>query len=340
MKNRTPGPLRVGIIGLGVGEQHIAGFNRSPGCVVRSVCDVSDEKIAMARAKYPTIKVTNNPDDILGDTEIDIVSVASFDEAHFVQIKKAFAHNKHVFVEKPVCRTLEEIAAVKEMWEKNRGRLKISSNLILRAAPLYKWLRREIELGTFGKIYSFDADYLYGRIEKITNGWRKNTPFYSVMLGGGIHMIDLMLWLTNERPVKIYGLGNKFCTKGTAFKPNDFSSATMRFRSSMVGRITANFGCVHRHHHAMRIFGTKRTFIYDDAGPRWHVTRDPSRVAEPISENPLPGAKGDLIPDFVASIVESRNTNKETQMMFDGLSIAGACDRSIKSKKEELIRYL
>ena len=54
-------------------------------------------------------------------------------------------------------------------------------------------------MGVFGRIYAFEGDYLYGRMFKITNGWRRNIPDYSVMTGGGIHLIDLFLWLTGEK---------------------------------------------------------------------------------------------------------------------------------------------
>jgi predicted dehydrogenase len=67
---------------------------------------------------------------------------------------------------------------------------------VLRAAPLYLWLQQEVKRGSFGEIYAFNGDYLYGRLHKITMGWRKEVSNYSVMLGGGIHLVDLMVWLT------------------------------------------------------------------------------------------------------------------------------------------------
>ena len=46
------------------------------------------------------------------------------------------------------------------------------------------------------------CDYLYGRLQKITDDWRSRVADYSVMLGGGVHMVDLMLWLTGQRPTR------------------------------------------------------------------------------------------------------------------------------------------
>ena len=47
--------LRVGIIGLGVGENHIEGYRAHPGCKVIALCDFSEEKQAMAQQKYPEL---------------------------------------------------------------------------------------------------------------------------------------------------------------------------------------------------------------------------------------------------------------------------------------------
>src|SRR5437879_8574199 len=94
------------------------------------------------------------------------------------------------------------------------------------------------------------------------------------MQGGGVHLVDLMLWLTGQRPRSVTAVGNRICTEGTAFHYHDYVSATFTFASGLVGRITANFGCVHRHQHVLRVFGTKGTFIYDDMGPRLYNSRD------------------------------------------------------------------
>ena len=41
--------LRVGIIGLGVGEQHIAGFQTHPAVEVAVLCDIAAQKRSHAQ---------------------------------------------------------------------------------------------------------------------------------------------------------------------------------------------------------------------------------------------------------------------------------------------------
>ena len=92
--------LRAGIIGLGVGEKHIEGYHSHPDCEVVALCDFADEKLAMARSKYPHMRLTNKVTELLQDSEIDVVSIASFDYYHYEQIIHALENDKHIFVEK------------------------------------------------------------------------------------------------------------------------------------------------------------------------------------------------------------------------------------------------
>jgi predicted dehydrogenase len=332
--------LRVAVIGLGVGEQHIGGYLRHPGCELVALCDLSEEKLAAARAKYPKVRVTTEAREVLEDPGIQVVSIATYDDVHADQVLQALRAGKHVFVEKPLCQTMDQLREIRDAWRAGGGSLKLDCNLVLRASPLYHWLKEQVREGALGRIYAFDGEYLYGRIEKITGGWRRDVQAYSVMAGGGIHLIDLMLWLTGERPGMVMAAGNRICTEGTAFQYPDYVSSLMQSGSGMVSRITANFGCVHRHQHVLRVFGTGGTFLYDDAGPRVHRSRDPEGRAEPVGLSPFPETKGDLIPAFVDAILYDKDISAETQMIFDGIAISLACDRALVSRTQEMIEYL
>ncbi len=332
--------LGVGVVGLGVGEQHARAFHAHPACEVRSLCDLDAGRARALAVEFPRCTVAGRFEEMLADPRLDVLVIASFDDAHYRQVIAALQAGKHVFVEKPVCRTLSELADIKARWQAEGGRLKLHSNLVLRAAPLYVWLREQIRAGALGRIYAFDGDYLYGRLHKITEGWRKDVSEYSVMQGGGIHLVDLMLWLTGEIPVAVSGIGNCICTSGTAFRHDDFVAATFEFDSGLVARITANFGCVHRHQHVMRVFGTQATFLYDDAGPRWHRSRDPEVPAEQLTQPPLPAHKGDLVPEFVSAILEDADDGAQTRGFFDGISACVAADRAVATGTKERIEYV
>ena len=337
--------LGVAVVGLGIGEQHARMYATLPSCKVKLLIDRNKSRAEQLAGAFPGSEPGSDFDEVLDRKDIDVVSIASYDDAHFDQVMRSLSAGKHIFVEKPLCRTVDELSQIRAALDASTS-LHLASNLVLRGADLYRWLRQEIASGAFGEIYAFDGDYLYGRLHKITEGWRGETSDYSVILGGGIHMIDLMLWLTGQRPVSVQAVGNRICTRDTEFRYDDFVAATMSFASGMIGRITANFGCVHRHQHVVRIFGTRKTFVLDDAGPRLMTARDPvgpgleAAPVQPVNLATEPAHKGALIPVFIEGITLKRSPRTaDLEVTLDAIAIAAACHEAVSRSAPVQVRY-
>lgn len=331
--------IGIAVVGLGIGEQHARAYAKLPQCRLRWLLDMDAPRADQLVLALGAGGTAANYEQILADPDVDVISIASYDDAHFEQVRLALTAGKHVFVEKPLCRTVNEVRILKEEWLRHGGRVKLMSNLILRAAPLYRWLKDMLEEGRLGELFSVDGEYLYGRIEKITDGWRRDVRDYSVMLGGGVHLVDLVLWLTGQKPDCIFASGNRISTRDTDFRYDDFAAATLEFPSGLVGRVTANFGCMHRHQHVLRLYGTKSTFLCDDAGARLYETRDPTSQAEMIPFAPKAVSKGDLIPSFVSAVLRDE-LFPETQTMFDVVCVCAACDEALKCKTKVEVQYV
>lgn len=320
--------LGVAVIGLGVGEQHAKGFLRA-GCSLRWIHDLDAAKAADVRSRLTEGAIAPSFEAILADPEVDVVAIATYDDHHAEAVVRALSAGKHVFCEKPICRSAPELERIEAAWKKSGRHL--GSNLVLRSAPLYRHVRELISSGSLGGIYAFYGDYLYGRLAKITEGWRAATDDYSVMQGGGVHLVDLMCWMTGERPMRVRSSGNKIASAGTAFRYPDFVTSTFDCKQGMVGIISANFGCVHRHQHVVRIFGTKGTFLYDDMGARIYRERDPGGPAEVLSESPLPSSKGDLIPAFLEGIIYPERGHAGTALDLRVIRACLAADDALAS---------
>ena len=325
----------MGVVGLGVGEQHARAYADLPTCELRLVADL-DAELADRVAGQLGADVATGFDAICADAEIDVVSIASYDDHHFEQVVAALRAGKHVFVEKPLCRTVAEAGEVKRAMLETG--MKLSSNLVLRAAPL-SGLADEARHGRLGRLYAFDGDYLYGRLHKLTEGWRRSVEDYSVVLGGGVHLVDLMIWIVGARPATVSAVGNRISTEHTSFCYDDFVAATFVFPSGLVGRITANFGSVHAHQHAVRVFGTEATVLYDDAGVRLYASRDPAVAPEPLDLAALPATKGELIPAFVQAILGGGDTAPSAQHELDVISACAATDRALAEGGTVDIKY-
>ena len=319
--------MHAAVIGLGVGERHIAGYETDPRCRVVALCDIDPAKLADVGARHPRRQLTTDPFAVLADPAIDVVSIASYDDAHHAQIMAALSADKHVFVEKPLCLHENELADIRREL-KARPKLRLSSNLILRRSPRFARLRERLRAGELGTPYHAEADYNYGRLSKIVEGWRGRIPYYSVVHGGAIHMIDLIMWLLDERPRAVSAFGNAIATRGTSFRFDDCVVALMKFRSEATAKVTANFGCVFPHHHNLSIYGTAATFVHDRQGARIYTSRDPA--AEPqVVDDPYPGAdKGDMVPAFVAAILDGGEPEVRASDVVDAMSVSLAIEQA------------
>jgi predicted dehydrogenase len=335
------GKLRVGIIGLGIGEKQIPAFNGHPACQVTALCDFSNKKLSASKKHCPHAKQTQNADDILEDPGIDVVSIASYDNYHFEQVITALQNKKHVFVEKPLCLHYREALEIRKTSEQYPG-LRISSNLNLRTCPRFKRLRDAVRLGELGKIFYLEGDYLWGRIHKLKEGWRKDITDYSIILGAAVHMIDLIMWIIGDKPIEVQGCGNQIATEGTDLRYNDFGVVLLRFEDGTLAKITANGGCVHPHFHRVALYGTEKTFLHEVSGGIWLDSRDPKAIPTDIVEE-YPGVteKGKVIASFIDSIVdETIEPIVPIDDVFDTMSVCFAAERSIEEGKPIEIEYI
>ncbi len=333
--------INVGIIGLGVGEKHIAGFNSHPECNVLAVCDFSDKKLNLIKAKYPDIQTTKSADDILNNPNLNIVSVASYDNYHYHQIIQAIDQGKHIFVEKPLCLFSDEAVSIRNKLTENPG-IHLSSNLNLRTSPRFVRLKKAVLSGEMGKLFYIEADYLWGRVNKLINGWRKDMPYYSIVLGAAVHMIDLIIWVTGQKPVEVFGYGNCISTEETGFKFDDFATIIIKFDNRMIAKVSANSGCVHPHFHRIAAFGTEKTFFNDNNGGKFIISRDKNEETITVKDEYVAiNKKSEIIRTFIDSIID---TGKEPivseEDVFSTMSVCFAAEKAIQQGRPEMVAYI
>src|SRR5438128_10791127 len=113
--------LGAAVLGLGVGEQHARAYARADGCVLRWLHDLDRGKAQRLAIELST-EAANSYEQLLTDEGVDIVSIATFDDAHAGHVAEALRARKHVFVEKPLCRSREEAKTIKDLWLASGGR--------------------------------------------------------------------------------------------------------------------------------------------------------------------------------------------------------------------------
>jgi predicted dehydrogenase len=328
--------FKVGVIGLGVGERHLEAYIKF-GCEVKKIYDINKDKMLKIKKKYPKIEISKSENDLINDKEIDIVSIASYDNDHYQQIVKCIKNKKNIFVEKPV--VLSELHAknVNKLLNKNKN-VFFYCNFILSESPVFKKIKSDIKKNRYGKLFKIDADYNYGRIKKITEGWRSKIPFYSVTLGGGIHLVDLLNWISNSRVKEIKSFANKICTYKTKFKYKDCVISLLKYENNMIAKISSNFGCVYPHFHKLTIYGTKKTFENDIKHIRIFEDRESKRIKE-FNNDYKNYFKGNAIKVFLDSIGNYKTRKILIKRVFESLMICFGIEKSIKTNKNVKINY-
>lgn len=331
--------LKAAVVGLGVGEQHIAGYDAHPACRTVAICDIDAARLEEVAARHPDLKTTTRPEEIFDDPSIDVVSIASPDDCHHLQVVAALQAGKHVFVEKPLCLLAEELDDIRSALVA-APKLRLGCNLILRRSPRFTGLRDMIGEGRLGAVYQIEGAYNYGRLWKITEGWRGSIPYYTVTLGGGIHLLDLMMWMLGSRVAEVTSAtGTRIATEGSKAQFDDSVTALLRFENGAIGTLSSNFACVYPHFHRFMAYGTEATFENRPGPALLYTSRDPS-VAPQEVDSPYPGIhKGGLLANFVDSILGRAEPLVTHQEIFDGMTAAFAINEAARTRLPVTVSY-
>lgn len=329
--------LRAGIIGLGVGEEHLKGYLANPNCQVKSVCDLNSDHLAQVADQYSISERTTKAENVLCDPEIDIVSICSYDNFHAEQVVMALENGKHVMVEKPIC--LYRAEAEKIVAAIKKSKRKLSSNLVLRKSPRFINLKEKIKKDLFGQLFYVEGDYLYGRGHKITQGWRGKLDFYCGVYGGGVHVIDLLLWFVDSEVEEVFSYGNNISTQDTNFKYDDCIVSIIKFKNGCIGKSVTTLCSIMPHFHALKVFGTKATFVnnYQEADLYQGTNhKDHSSI-----NDDYPGvSKAVLLPDFIEAVINDKRPSVNEEDVFKTMAVCFAMYESLQSGKSEKVKYI
>lgn len=228
---------KAAVIGLGVGQKHCETYSQAGYAVY-------------------TADFNNGIEwrDIVD--RCGVVSVASWDQYHAEQVDYALRAGKDVFCEKPLCLVEDDLLKMKKHVTEGR---RLGSSLPLRHHPPFLEIKHNLE--RLGEIYHISASYNYGRLHKL-NGWRAECPGYSVVLGGAIHMIDLVMWLLQDKPSLVSAFGNSH----SGFQNHDTVTSILKFPNT-TAQITVNCGYEGIHAHCLTLWGSEGTATITNTDP-------------------------------------------------------------------------
>ncbi|MFH0962652.1 MAG: Gfo/Idh/MocA family oxidoreductase [Planctomycetota bacterium] len=143
------GKVKAGVVGLGVGRWHAAGYARSEHAKLEAVCDLIPERIAWAKREFG-VTTYDDLDAFLAREDIEVVSVCTPDYTHIDVAPKAIRAGKNVLLEKPVALRIEDALKIQRLAAASRKLVGIGYEF--RGCPVVAELKRLVDSGALGKV--------------------------------------------------------------------------------------------------------------------------------------------------------------------------------------------
>lgn len=200
--------IKVGIIGTGFGAKvHAPVMQSHPGFEVVSISSVARGRLDEIKEETGVENVYANWQDMLGQEELDLVAVASAPLLHHDMVVKAFEKGCHVLCEKPMSFDAREAGNMIKARDE-AGKLGWI-NFEYRFLPARQKVKEIVASGKIGKVMhvNFSLNIAgYERYATAKRGWLSQKDQAGGMLGAvGSHLIDSLLWWTDERVESISG---------------------------------------------------------------------------------------------------------------------------------------
>lgn len=197
--------LNVGIIGLGLGQHHLAGYAGNEQVNVIGIADVDSGRLRQS-SKQHGIKNTFESYRELLKLKPDLVSVCLPNYLHAPATIDSLKAGAHVLCEKPMAMNAAEAQRMVNTAHRNDRLLMIALNNRFRTEA--QILKKLIEQGELGEIYYAKTGWLRRRGIPGAGGWftTKAKSGGGPLIDLGVHMIDLTRWLMgNPGPVSVVG---------------------------------------------------------------------------------------------------------------------------------------
>jgi predicted dehydrogenase len=199
--------LKVGVVGVGgIAKTHFPGWNESPHTEVAALSDVVPATLSRVGQEQSVTRLYERPEDLIADTEIDIVDICTPNNYHAPLAIAALNAGKHVICEKPLAPTP---AAIREMIEARdrSGRLLMTAQHF-RFQGSAKALKAEIDRGVLGDVYHARSWMLRRAAAPTRPGFiMKEHSSGGPCIDIGVHILDLTLWMMGfPKPVTVSGV--------------------------------------------------------------------------------------------------------------------------------------
>jgi predicted dehydrogenase len=187
-----PKTLNAALVGYGYAGKtlHAPLIDSIPNLNLVAVCSSNPEKVL---ADYPSVKVRVSLDELLTQSQIDVVVIATPNHTHFDLAKQSLLAGKHVVVDKPFTVTAAQARELKALAEQKGLVLSVFHNR--RWDADFLTLRSVIASEKLGELVSFESRFDRFRPE-VRARWREQSgDGAGLWFDLGPHLLDQALLL-------------------------------------------------------------------------------------------------------------------------------------------------
>jgi predicted dehydrogenase/threonine dehydrogenase-like Zn-dependent dehydrogenase len=191
--------VEVALVGAGnlAKWEHLPALKKLPGVGLRAIYSAAGVRGKSYALRFGAAYCTTDYAEVLRDTQVDMVLIASRNQEHAAQALAALGAGKHVFVEKPMALTREACRELCQAVETSGKQLAVGFNR--RYAPYYRELHAALSRRTGPAVVQcrMNSPGISGSY------WMADPTTGGAILGEACHFVDLMYWLLQSEPVSV-----------------------------------------------------------------------------------------------------------------------------------------
>ena len=318
-------PLRVGCIGMGWWSDVLAdAMKRSTQFEIAACYTRSDEKRKAFASKYGC-KPAASFDEILGDRSISAVINTTPNNVHRETTCAAAQAGKHVFLDKPIANTITDARALTEACRK--ARVVLALGYQRRKESHFRWVRKQIDDGVFGKLVNAEANISRDRLGQFDlKSWRYTAEGMpgGVMLQIGIHYTDVLEYLLG--PIK--AVSGRLAQLVLPGDNPDVASLVLEHDNGALSTLNASYASASEYY-CMNIYGKEASAYYDLHQGLRFLKRGSK------SSSPVPCEKNDTIREELEEFADAARGKGKPEMDGEASTRSLAVLRAgIKSSRE------
>ncbi|MGQ9629315.1 MAG: Gfo/Idh/MocA family protein [bacterium] len=251
--------VRLGMIGCGWGSNDLYRpfFKHLENGELVAVMDIDESRAKKYQESSGAKKVYTDLDRMLEDKDIDAVMILTPPNIHAEQVVKSAQAGKHIYCEKPMCKTIEEADRMIAACKENNVKLQIA--FMKRFNKSFLMVKRVIDEGRLGDLFEMRAVWDNARPGASSANYR-----HRVETGGGYlqedgsHPLDVCHWWMGD---VVEVSGDVIIVDTERVENEDVGIVTMKHKNGGFSSLHITMRTHRTGEESYEVFGTKGTLL-------------------------------------------------------------------------------